>query len=123
MKSLRSLQGRLSLGLGSILLVLWLAAAWATALLLRHEIEEVFDSSLQETAQRLLPLAVLDIVGREDGDTASQRLGVIRDHAELFTYVVRNEKGEILLRSHAADVSAFPPYDGPGFRRSDRYRL
>jgi two-component system OmpR family sensor kinase len=66
---------------------------------------------------------VLDIVGRQDGDTASQRLGVIRDHAELFTYVVRNEKGEILLRSHTADVSAFPAYDGPGFRRSERYRL
>ncbi|MEX0407883.1 ATP-binding protein [Aquibium sp. LZ166] len=123
MRVVRSLQARLLLSLGSLLLVIWLGAAWATAVLLRHEIEEVFDSSLQETAQRLLPLAVLDIVGREEGDAASQRLGVIRNHTELFTYVVRNEKGEILLRSHAADVSAFPAYDGPGFRRSERYRL
>ena len=123
MRVARSLQARLLLSLGSLLLVIWLGAAWATAVLLRHEIEEVFDSSLQETAQRLLPLAVLDIVGREEGDAASQRLGVIRNHTELFTYVVRNEKGEILLRSHAADVSAFPAYDGPGFRRSERYRL
>lgn len=123
MRAVRSLQARLLLAIGSLLLVIWLSAAWATAVLLRHEIEEVFDPSLQETAQRLLPLAVLDIVGREEGDTASQRLGVVRDHTELFTYVVRNEKGEILLRSHAADVSAFPAYDGPGFRRSERYRL
>jgi two-component system OmpR family sensor kinase len=119
----RTLQGRLLLTLGAVLLAIWVGAAWATALLLRHEIEEVFDSSLQETAQRLLPLAVLDIVGREDGDAVSQRLATIRSHEELFTYVVRNEKGEVLLQSHAADLSAFPPYDGPGFRRTERYRL
>jgi two-component system, OmpR family, sensor kinase len=123
MRAPRSLQGRLLLTLGTILLAIWVGAAWVTAVLLRHEIEEVFDSSLQETAQRLLPLAVLDIVGREDGDSASQRLSAIRSHDELFTYVVRNEKGEILLRSHAADLTAFPPYDGPGFRRTGRHRL
>lgn len=123
MKAPRSLQGRLLLTLGTILLVIWVGAAWATAVLLRHEIEEVFDSSLQETAQRLLPLAVLDIFGREEGDTASQRLGAIRSHDELFTYLVRNDKGEVLLRSHAADLEAFPAYDGPGFRRTARYRL
>lgn len=123
MRGPRSLQGRLLLSLGAILLAIWAGAAWATAMLLRHEIEEVFDSSLQETAQRLLPLAVLDIVGREDGDAPSQRLGAIRSHDERLTYVVRDEKGEILLRSHAADLSGFPPYDGPGFRRTARYRL
>ncbi|MFC5843796.1 ATP-binding protein [Aminobacter ciceronei] len=119
----RSLQGRLLLTLGAVMLAIWVGAAWATAVLLRHEIEEVFDSSLQETAQRLLPLAVLDIVSREDGDAASQRLAAIRSHEELFTYVVRNESGAVLLQSHAADLSAFPPYDGPGFRRTARHRL
>ncbi|AMS39081.1 Integral membrane sensor signal transduction histidine kinase [Aminobacter aminovorans] len=123
MRGARSLQGRLLLSLGAVLLVVWIAAAWATAVLLRHEIEEVFDSSLQETAQRLLPLAVLDIVGREDGDTASQRLGAIRSHDELFTYVVRDDKGKVLLRSHAADLSTFPPYTGAGFGRTATHRL
>ncbi|MBX3531889.1 MAG: sensor histidine kinase N-terminal domain-containing protein [Rhizobiaceae bacterium] len=123
MKLPRSLQGRLLLTLGAVMLAIWVGAAWVTALLLRHEIEEVFDSSLQETAQRLLPLAVLDIVGREEGDAATQRLATIRSHEELFTYVVRNERGAVLLQSHAADLSAFPPYDGPGFRTTGRYRL
>jgi two-component system OmpR family sensor kinase len=123
MKLPLSLQGRLLLTLGAVMLAIWVGAAWATAVLLRHEIEEVFDSSLQETAQRLLPLAVLDIVGREDGDAATQRLATIRSHEELFTYVVRNESGAVLLQSHAADLSAFPPYDGPGFRTTGRYRL
>lgn len=111
------------MSLGAVLLVFWIGAAWATAVLLRQEIEEVFDSSLQETAQRLLPLAALDIVGREDGDTASQRLGTVRSHDELFTYVVRDDKGKVLLRSHAADLSTFPPYEGAGFGRTATHRL
>ncbi|MGF7159870.1 two-component system OmpR family sensor kinase [Rhodoligotrophos appendicifer] len=123
MRGPKSLQGRLLIWLGAVLIVSWIGAAWATAVLLRHEIEKVFDSSLQETAQRLLPLAVLDIVGREDGDTASQRLGAIRSHDELFTYVVRDDKGEVLLRSHAADLSNFPTYGGAGFGRTATHRL
>lgn len=109
--------------LGAVLLMIWAGAAWATAVLLRHGIEDVFDSSLQETAQRLLPLAVLDIVGREDDDVASQRLGAIRTHDELLSYVVRDDKGKILLRSHAADLAVFPPYEGPGFGLTATHRL
>ncbi|TIO75057.1 MAG: HAMP domain-containing protein [Mesorhizobium sp.] len=123
MRSPRSLQGRLLLSLGAVLLVIWVGAAWTTAVLLRHGIEDVFDSSLQETAQRLLPLAVLDIVGRENPDVGSQRLGAIRSHDELLTYVVRDNKGNVLLQSHAADVSVFAPYEGPGFGRTATHRL
>lgn len=123
MKAPGSLQGRLLLSLGAVLLVIWVGAAWTTAVLLRHEIEEVFDSSLQETTQRLLPLAVVDIVGREEGDVASQKLGTIRSHDELFTYVVRDDKGAVLLQSHEADLSAFPPYEGAGFGRTATHRL
>ena len=60
--------------LGILRTVLWIGAAAVTAVILRHEMDEVFDSALQETAQRLLPLAVVDIVGREE-DGVAQRLG------------------------------------------------
>lgn len=123
MKGPRSLQGRLLLWLGMVLLLIWIGAAWTTAILLKHGIEEIFDSALQETSQRLLPLAVLDIVGREDGDAASQRLGTIRSHDEPFSYIVRDGTGRILLQSHAADVSVFPPYERPGFSRTATHRL
>jgi len=118
----RSLQARLAMSLGALLTVLWIAAASVTALLLRHEMDEVFDSALQETAQRLLPLAVVDIVGREE-DGVTQRLGAIRTHDEFFTYIVRDAEGRILLQSHAADPAVFPAYDGPGFRRTATHRL
>ena len=113
----RSLQARLGLSLGVLLTVLWVAAAAVTAVNLRHEMDEVFDSALQETAQRLLPLAVVDIVGRDD-DGMTQRLGAIREHDEFFTYIVRDAQGRILLQSHAADPTVFPAYDGSGFRRA-----
>jgi two-component system OmpR family sensor kinase len=118
----RSLQIRLGLSLGVLLTLLWLAAATVTAVILRHEMDRVFDSTLQETAQRLLPLAVVDIVGRED-DGATQRIGAIRAHDEFFTYIVRDAEGRILLQSHAAVAAVFPTYDGSGFRQTATHRL
>lgn len=117
-----SLRGRLGLSLGVVLTLLWVAAASLTTVTLRHEMDEVFDSALQETAQRLLPLAVVDIVGRED-DGVTQRLGAIRDHVEFFTYLVRDAQGRILLQSHSADPSIFPAYEGTGFQQTATHRL
>jgi two-component system OmpR family sensor kinase len=119
-----SLQARLGVSLGLLLTLLWIAAASVTAVIVRQEMDEVFDSALQETAQRLLPLAVLDIIGRDDaGGPTTQRLGVLREHDEYFTYVVRDPEGRILLQSHAAEPTAFPPYDGPGYRNTPTHRI
>jgi two-component system OmpR family sensor kinase len=82
----------------------------------------VFDSALQETAQRILPLAVVDIVGRDE-DGVNQRLGALREHDEFFTYIIRDAQGRILLQSHSANPAMFPPYDGPGFRQTATQRL
>lgn len=117
-----SLQSRLGFSLGLLLTLLWVVAASVTALLLRQEINEVFDSALQETSERLLPLAVMDIVDRED-DGAPQRLGALRERDEYFTYVVRDPSGRILLQSHRAKPDIFPPYDGAGFRQTDGFRI
>ncbi len=122
MRPLRSLQTRLGLSLGILLTLLWLAAASVTAVTLQREMDEVFDSALQETAQRILPLAVVDIVGREDEGVA-QRLASIRDHEEFFTYIVRDEEGRILLQSHAAEPTSFPDWSGIGFGQTTTHRL
>ncbi|TCM88215.1 ATP-binding protein [Rhodovulum steppense] len=116
-----SLQARLALSVGLVLTVLWLLAATVTAVLVRGEMDEVFDSALRETAERILPLAVTDIVGRED-QGVTQRLAPIREHDEFFTYLVRDAEGRILLQSHAADPAVFPPWDGPGFRQTATHR-
>lgn len=122
MRGPRSLQGRLGLWLGIALTLLWVTAASVTALIARAEIEEVFDAALQETAQRILPLAVVDILNREE-EGISQRLAAIREHDEFFTYIVRDDQGRVLLQSHAADPAIFPAWDGTEFRQTATHRL
>jgi two-component system OmpR family sensor kinase len=119
----RSLQWRLSLWLGLGITLLWAFAAVVTAQKLRHEMNEVFDSALEETGQRLLPLAVRDIVNRDSDDDASQSVATMHEHDEYFTYVVRDGEGRVLLRSHKADLSDFPPFTGMGFENTRTHRI
>ncbi|KQK32032.1 histidine kinase [Bosea thiooxidans] len=119
----KSLQWRLSLWLGLGIALVWAVAAAVTAQNLRHQMDEVFDSELAETGQRLLPLAVRDIIGRDSDDSASQSVATMREHDEHFTYVVRNADGQTLLRSHRADPAIFPPFNGMGFSDTPTHRL
>lgn len=122
MRMPRSLQQRLALSLGLLLTVLWLGAASLTAVRARQSIEEVFDSALQETAQRILPLAVAEVLARDEADP-TQRLAEIRDHDEFLTYAVRDARGRLLLLSHDADTAIFPPWRGAGFSQSATHRF
>lgn len=119
----KSLQWRLSLWLGLSIALVWAVAAAVTAQNLRHQMDEVFDSELAETGQRLLPLAVRDIIGRDSDDSASQSVATMREHDEHFTYLVRNADGQTLLRSHSADPAVFPPFSGMGFSDTPTHRL
>ncbi len=116
----RSLQGRLALAIGSSVALVWLITAFLTAETIRHEINEVFDSALEETAQRILPLAVQELFeGAADG--TALLITTLREHEEFLTYVVRDRSGRILLRSHDADVEIFPPFQEAGFFQTDRH--
>lgn len=118
----RSLQWRLGLTLGLLLTVLWIGAASVTAILARHALDEVLDSSLQETAQRILPLAVAEVLGR-DVEGVTQRQAKIRTHDEFLTYAVRDGQERLLLLSHDADPAVFPGWSGSGFSQSSTHRL
>jgi two-component system OmpR family sensor kinase len=83
---------------------------------------EVFDSTLEETAQGILPLVALDIISREE-EGISQRIATLREHEEFFTYIVRDGQGRILIRSHAAEDENFPEFEGMGFRQTATHRL
>lgn len=51
----RSLRRDLALGLGAGLTVLWIVAMLGAALIVREELDEVYDSLMEETADRFLP--------------------------------------------------------------------
>ncbi|NWO04526.1 MAG: sensor histidine kinase N-terminal domain-containing protein [Alteromonadaceae bacterium] len=122
MKTENSLQKTLSLWLTLGLTLLWLAGVVASGLIARHEINEVFDSALQETAQRILPLAVTEILSR-DAAAGPGRAPALKDHDEYITYVVRDASGNILLRSHDADAAVFGPQPETGFFNTESHRI
>lgn len=123
-----SLERHLVLTLGAVLAGLWLLSAVTTALLLRHKIDEVFDSSLQETAQRLLPLAVHDLQEISDGDHDKDDKGEslseeFDDSDAHLVYQVRDAIGRVLLRSHDAPSSGFPVALQRGFSTDGGLRI
>ncbi len=93
-----------------------------TAQNLVHEMNEVFDSALEETAQRMLPLAVIDIINREE-EGRDRRVETLRPHDEYLTYLVRDAKGNVLLRSHEADEQSFPSFERVGFVTTPTHRI
>jgi two-component system OmpR family sensor kinase len=110
----RRLIGALVVLIGGI----WLVGVGIAAISIRHEIDEVFDSALQETAQRLLPLVLDDLDGpqdeNDDEEEQQERERQLADpfpaeeHEEYLLYQVRNAQGHVLLRSHDAPPEPFP---------------
>lgn len=108
-----SIAQRLSSLLTIALTAMWLVAAAVAAAVVNHETNEVFDSALQETAQRLVPLVVEDF-GAQSDDDHEDEARVIEEslefatHEEYLVYQVRDAEGHVLLRSHDAPAQAFP---------------
>lgn len=124
MRRLGSLQARLGLTLGVALTALWLAAGSLTAVILRGEMNQVFDAALKETSDRILPLAVVDIIARAEAEEPGvQRLATAREGDEFFTYILRDETGAVLMQSHNAEPTAFPAWQGAGFSEDATYRF
>lgn len=122
MSNKTSLQKSLGTGLTLGITLLWLLGVTASGLVAQHEMNEVFDSALEETAQRILPLAVTDILNRENGAT-SQRAPALKDHDEYLTYLVRDGQGNLLLQSHDADPRVFGTSAREGFSNTSTHRI
>ncbi|MBU3657386.1 MAG: HAMP domain-containing histidine kinase [Rhodocyclaceae bacterium] len=98
----KSIGRRLFINLAALMLVLWIAVVVLVAWVVRHETNEIFDSGLKETAQRILPLA--------DAQLSPGHKTIFLDpvpHDEYLSYQVVNAKKEVLLRSHNAPENAY----------------
>lgn len=85
--------------------VLWLGVVGAVTGVVHHETEEIFNSSLQETSQRVLSLAIHDL----EATRTQGRLDISEPaaHDEYLTYQVFNRSGQMLMRSHGAPERPF----------------
>ena len=106
----RRLIGALVVLIGGI----WLVGVGIAAISIRHEIDEVFDSSLQETAQRILPLALDDLDEHGERDEDDEEDGSLptcslrREHRSICIIKSAMREGRVILRSHDAPASPSP---------------
>jgi two-component system OmpR family sensor kinase len=110
-----------------LLLVLWTAVVISVAWVIKHETDEIFDSSLQETAQRLLPLAVMQLTESDDDNKHALELDEDAlepaQHDEYLVYQVFHASGRLLLRSHAAPTTPLATDLKQGFQRTAKHLI
>ncbi|MDO5370980.1 HAMP domain-containing sensor histidine kinase [Paracoccus sp. (in: a-proteobacteria)] len=103
-----SLSRRLALLTSAGFVVIWLLAGLATALVLRHEQEELLDLQLRETARLFLPV----LAERWAADGAAAALPPVSSNPdEALVYLLVDPAGRVLLRSPSAAGAALP--EGP----------
>jgi len=119
-----SLAGRLVLSLSILLAIFWTVGVGLSIHVMRAEFDEVFDSALQETTERLAPLVVDDYFRRDTG-TVPNQVAALNPGAtdEYLTYQVRDASGRVLLHSHNIGTEPYPAPLKPGFWSDDDRRI
>lgn len=111
----RSLRRDLALGLGGIVAGLWLLAAAGAWLVLRGEVEEIYDAALQQTAYRLSPWASLP--------TPQAPAHPAPGRGEDLSFMLRAADGAVLAQSAGADPAVFGAAPRRGFREAADHRI
>lgn len=117
-----SLRRDLSVGVALGVAALWLAALLLAGGVLRHELNEVSDSALQEAAERILSIAVVELTNSDD-ESAARRISPLDAGDEYLTYAVYDASGRVLLYSHEAHRRLFSREPRLGFWNRGDYRL
>lgn len=114
---------QLIVSLGIALALVWLLATGITLNVMIDEVDEILDSALQETAERMTPLLVENILAKAPMAEGEASRSALPAGGEYLTYQVRDARGKVLLHSH--DVSDVP-FDAPlrrGFHDADGRRI
>lgn len=131
MKRPPSIAMRLALGLTIGMALLWIGAAAISVSVMQHELDEARDEGLRQSALRLLPLALHDLrerrgvvgrfvvgeEGRDGDDDEDDQLTPAggEQHRSVFTYLIRNAAGEVVLRDEEAPLTPLPAVPQEGF--------
>lgn len=118
-----SMTRRLMRWLIGVAVLFWLVAAGLATFVMQHEYQEVFDSALQETTQRLVPLVVDDLYQRGASPVPRRVDKAIAAHKEHLIYQARDAHGQVLLHSHDAPQTPFNVPLQPGFFQTATHRF
>jgi two-component system OmpR family sensor kinase len=111
----RSLRRDLALGLGGGVVVLWLLAMAGSWVVLRGEVNEIYDAVLKQAAERILQLPSLPAT------QATPRVAPQRN--EDMSFMLRRPDGMILMQSDGADPAVFGDAPRQGFREQGDHRI
>jgi len=119
-----SITRRLITTLTGLVVLFWLIAVGLGAYVMNREFAEIFDGTLQETAERLMPL-ILDDMAQRDGTADPQALQAMEQglNKEYLTYQVLNASGTVIIHSQEAPAV---PYGVPlkvGFHNTPKYKI
>jgi len=121
MKRPAGMTRRLMLYLTGAMIFFWFAAVGISAVIMKEEFDEIFDSALMETSRRLLPLTVEDYLGQTPSGEP-RRVNAARGE-EYIIYQLRDQQGRVVLHSHDAQAE---PFDAPlkiGFSDTATHRI
>jgi two-component system OmpR family sensor kinase len=123
----RSLRRDLTLGVVLGMAALWLVALLLAGGVLRHQLNEVSDSALQEVAERILSIAVVELTNSTDesdaDESGARKISPLDADREYLTYAVYDSKNRVVLYSHEAHRKLFAGKPRLGFWSHDGYRL
>lgn len=136
MKQQKTLAAQLGARIALSLVLVWILATIVSLWVLMREMNASYDKTLQETAQRLLPLAISDYrlhqVGVLDLQPDLSLLNsfdngvthrLLTEKPEYLLYQLRDYSGRVLLRSHNAPISPMLAEIKSGFSSVDNFRL
>lgn len=124
-KRAKSISRQLLVSLGLTMLIFWLVATALAYEVMQDEMGEIFDSSLQETAERLAPLVINDLFARDDNSQGPRQVTALRENIpdEYLTYQVRDQNGKVLLHSHNVGPEPYPAPLKDGFWDEEHQRI
>lgn len=108
-----SIAWRLAIGLSLMTGILWLGATSIAGFVVYQELGEAFDQSLEQSAYRLLPLAMHRLREPEEDDE-ELRINGEESEDQFFSYAVLRPGGAVLVRGNDApdEILAGDIHDG-----------
>lgn len=116
-----TIKKRLVVSLMGLIGAFWIAGVVGAGLVVRHELNEVFDSALRETTGQVIPLALRELELKRGGKEVEPDpiLSARRGHVH---YLLRAPDGTVLVRSHGAPEESLLARLKNGFQNQSGFR-
>jgi two-component system sensor histidine kinase QseC len=117
-----SIRRRLLFLLLSVICVVWSTVTWRVYVKTQHEVEELFDANLAQSARVLFGLLKHEALEEKEGEEDKGKVGIDFESCEQghryehkLAFLIRHRDGRVLTHSVMAPVFPVPSRDSPHF--------